>query len=359
MTLIAGLNLSDRLYLMADTRVTVNDQIKIDNVCKIMPIYGKTILDRECKDENHISLATAGNLEFINFLYKAINDALAKKQLSGDIRKLYDEIDEFIKPKVDYWLSGLKKDYKKSCCLLFAGTCDSRPKKINPKKLQKMLKTFNKASKKEKEDYTPLIKKTLKTDERLQLLNKKLLVDAKKDIFAVLEKSHVPTIKPSIQKALDNKFNEMTGVPDSLIFGILIRPSKGDAWLVKDKAEWGEFLFYGTNNISKEDASEELLVKLEFHDSSNNKDHLMEAAILNMEVKSLSEEKGLGKIGGITLINAIKDNKSQIIPCQNGSFFSGSSLYIKLAGSPVPVVTFTKCCQAISKMGALTGDIKL
>lgn len=358
MTLIAGLNLSDRLYLLADSRVTVNKNIKIDNVCKIMPIYGKNVLDYPCDNDNYISLAVAGNLEFANFLYQEISKAFKNKELSGDIRELYTDIDKFIKPKVDYWLSTLKKDYKKHCCLLFAGSCNDRNKKIDLRKLKELVNTFNRISDEERKTSAPLMEDALKKDETLQLLNKRLLEDAKKDIFTLLEESRKPKIKPFIQKAIDDSTNELNGFSDSLIFCILIKPSETEGYK-KESAEWGEFLFYGTNGISKEDASEELLVKLELSDFSKNKDHLIEAPILDAEVKYLAKNRGLGKIGGITLVNAIKDCDSKIIPCQNGSFFSNGKLYIKLLGNNVPVVTFTKCHEAISKMGQGVGSAEL
>jgi len=348
MTLIAGLNLSDRLYLLADSRVIYEGK-KIDNVCKVVPIYGKNVLDMKCLDDNYIALAVAGNLEFACFLHKEIKNAFLENKLSGDIRVLFNSIDGFLKEKIDYWLSNMNKEYDKKCCLLFAGSYAARNKKIDIGKLNSLIKVFQKASARDKKTSIPLVKDGLKSDKNLQLLNKKLKEEAGKSIFDLLEESRIPKIKSSVSQAIKQGNNELLGIPDSLIFSVMITPSNIGSWYRKQSAEWGEFLIYGSGGINKEDASEELLVKLELTEHKNTKEHLIESAILDTEVQSIAKEKGFEKIGGVTLINVIKDNESKIIPCKNGSFFANGQLYINILGNRIPIVSFMRCHEALSE----------
>src|SRR5574343_807875 len=147
MTMIIGLNLSNRLYLAADSRVTSfsekNQQIigTSDNILKIMPLWGKNILDQGFFDENYISMAVAGNVEVATYFYNEITQSLKNGGLNTDIRIFYDQIDNFIKDRVNYWTLTLGKPYK-NCTLLFAGISPTRNKQINLTKLQSLILTF-------------------------------------------------------------------------------------------------------------------------------------------------------------------------------------------------------------------------
>src|ERR1700687_703810 len=104
MTMIVGLNLSDKLYLCADPRLTFSsDGSHVDDIIKVMPIYGEPVpLVGEVEKNNRIAVAVAGDLEMAAFLTKAIQDAIESGELSNDIRTLCEQADGFLRGQIDH-----------------------------------------------------------------------------------------------------------------------------------------------------------------------------------------------------------------------------------------------------------------
>ncbi len=345
MTVIAGFNLSDKIYLAADTRVTAGN-MKIDNVCKIIPIYGKNVLDSPCQNNNIISLSVAGDLEFAVYLSNKIKQAYNKNRLSNDIRELYKTIDDFIKPEIDYWLTNMKKSYDKKCCLLFAGTNASRNKSFNKDKFNKLINDYKAEAQKEEKKF-PELEKQFESDSIAQELNKKIKQDSGKTLMQLLTESLIPQIPDYIQEAVSNNQNRIEK-PDSFIFSIMINPKNGI--YEKEFAEWGELLAYGTNGINKMDIPNELITKFEFTPGKkNNQPHMTEGVMIDKSLKSLAQEKGLGKIGGVTLVNVLMDNKSKMASNNNECTVINGRFYIKYPQKNVPIVLFTQCYEALKK----------
>ena len=89
--MIVGFNLSDKLYLAADSRVTVDNGLKADNVLKIMPILEQ--IPWAERNENQISVAIAGDVRYAAFLYFEIHEALKQKKLSNKKFQSFSIID--------------------------------------------------------------------------------------------------------------------------------------------------------------------------------------------------------------------------------------------------------------------------
>ncbi len=148
MTLIIGLNLSNKIYLAGDTRVTTtpitqpSEKTYIDNILKLDLVWGDTVHPQLKHDGNTIAVAVAGDVEFATYLVKRIKEDLNRGRLNSDIRIFAVEIENRVKVFVNDWL--FTKDYR-HCCLLFSGMVKHRlNKRIPAEKLEELIRIYEK-----------------------------------------------------------------------------------------------------------------------------------------------------------------------------------------------------------------------
>jgi hypothetical protein len=299
MTLIVGLNLSDRVYLAGDTRVTFPDGSYKDDVIKVAHLSGEPHPLIGQKNPNTLYMAVAGSLNFATYLCKAIRTSIHKKSLPDDVRELYGEIEGYIIKMTDEWLKT--KDYSQ-CCIIFAGMSDIKKKEVDLEKLKKLegIIKRNVASPEELKK----VKKQLENEPFFQELAKKI---PRKNLMRPFEEPDAMVINPILENAIKEGEGEIDA-PDSLVFSVRVT-STG---VSREKAEWGEFLAYGTNGLTNEDLAEDFLARMELSPGQlvNEKD-MMESSDIRSHIFKIAEKKGVKQIGGIVTPVIIRDNMYQ------------------------------------------------
>lgn len=297
MTLIVGLNLSDRLYLGGDTRVSFSDGTFSDNIIKIGHISGDPYPLLGQKNPNTIFCAVAGDLEFADYLYQEVKDAIQNKEISDDIRLLYEQICDLFKLRIDKWLTN-GNSYRR-CCMIFGGMFSDRKKSIDILKLENLQKIFKNSI--APPDELQCVKKQLENDPFFQEMAK-LVPNGK--LMMPFDEPGTIVINPSVEKAIQNG-DGFIDAPDSLIFSVQIT----EFGIAQEKAEWGEFLAYGTKGITKDHLTEEFLAQMELSPGQlvNQKD-LMETGFIRDHIKKIALDKGIREIGGAVTPLVIRNN---------------------------------------------------
>lgn len=110
MTFILAINLSDRIYLAADTLVSkrVGDKKEpAGYMVKLISTSSEKLLRKasvkpvsESNKPPTVSFMFAGNRSFVRYIFKCINDGLDLEELSTDINELIKQIDPYLKKVV-------------------------------------------------------------------------------------------------------------------------------------------------------------------------------------------------------------------------------------------------------------------
>ena len=326
MTFIIGLNLSDRIYLAGDTRVTHSDGQYSDDALKLSPLLNRAVFA-----ENEIGIAVAGNVALATFFKNEISTALNNRQLNPDIRKFYDEIKPFLEEKIVDWVNAGNKYV--NCCLLFGGLFKGRKKHINLIKLQELVVEYEAKNKRDETSHTKAAFQ-LKDDPIFKILDQKIKEGTGIGALEHLEKSKIPHIPEEIKNAIDSGLGEIE-YPDSLIFSAKIEIATKNVQL--ESAEWGEFLAYG-DRVKKEMIPQGLLAMLELHYGKQEKTFTMESAILTNTILDYAKDLGIGTIGGTVIIMPIDKDGAHITG--KDIIFQPGNTHVKINGIPVSLVPF-------------------
>jgi hypothetical protein len=122
MTFILGINLTDKIYLAADSLVTkiVDGKPQTAGYClKLIPMTDK-------ENKHVVAVLFAGNKSFINFIFGKLATALNAGELDSDINNLIGNIDQFLKKIVPDYPGPYKH---KRCKMIFAG-CSKIPNAV-------------------------------------------------------------------------------------------------------------------------------------------------------------------------------------------------------------------------------------
>lgn len=212
MTVIMGLNLSDRICLIADSRVSNQDpQTKVvtvrhDNMLKIEPL--DSLLG--------CVIASAGDAKFAQFIIKGINRDFHNKSVA----ELRDGIEEWANRQGEIY-GETKRDSLVN--FLIAGVAQNTKKKINLAKFNAVLDAFFNG----KPGHGSMRNILVEALSHLREGDKELVV----------------------------------GVNDTILFSLQIDLQKGVC--IKD-SEWGEMLISGPSQIDKESIEYEAIGRLEF-----------------------------------------------------------------------------------------------
>jgi hypothetical protein len=327
MTLIMGLNLSDKVYLAADTRITFGDGSTCDDGLKILPI-----LDRANHKTNSVTLAVAGDIALAAFLHEKISKALNSGELSPDIRELYKVIKPFIQNALTEWTC---KDPGQLTCLLFSGIWTGRPKPTDANKLSELVVQYAKKVK-DGEANRKSLAMLVETDPTWKMINEKMQKDSGMTVLENMAKSDTPAIPKYIEDAIANNASNIPEMPDSLIFSAMIEPVIGTIDL--EKAEWGEFLAYGPS-IRKEDLPQEILATLEFSPGKEkNMKHLIEGGIMSITILDIARENNIKSIGGtVVIVSADKDGEEIM---GKDIVFREKNTGVNINGTILPLIPF-------------------
>jgi|GEM_PF-2097319 len=130
MTFILAVNLSDRIYLAADSMASkiVNGKREVAGYC--LKLLNMGPIDQS----SHISCLFAGDKAFINYIFRRIDSALDEKTLSTDINELIKQIDQFMKDVVPEYPGPV---HKRRCKIIFAG-CSNVPNTLKKFRLDNL-----------------------------------------------------------------------------------------------------------------------------------------------------------------------------------------------------------------------------
>lgn len=144
MTLILAINLSDRIYLAADTLVSRRVGEKKEPAGYMMKLVStsseKSLIEAsqkavtEPRKLSTVSFMFAGNRLFVRYIFKCLSDGLDSEELSTDINELIKQIDPYLKkvvPKYDGPATS------RVCKFIGAG-CSTLPVSVKPFKLENL-----------------------------------------------------------------------------------------------------------------------------------------------------------------------------------------------------------------------------
>jgi ATP-dependent protease HslVU (ClpYQ) peptidase subunit len=244
MTVIMGINLSDRIIFTADSRVSyVNEKtgetvVKHDNMQKIEPIEGV-----------HCVIASAGDARFAQFIIKGIQ----KDFKNAGIDQLRDEIEEWAKLKAQEYFQR----YYSIANFIIAGVSDKN-KVISRTKFFELLDAYAKGK--------PVAGSV-----------KSLLSEA-------------------IQGSKDDQGEIELSAKSTNMFSLRI--SRNGVKI--EDADWGSILISGPEGVSKEDIEPADIGRFEFEYDSNK--HIENDSILATAIMShIINTKRLESVGGSIL----------------------------------------------------------
>lgn len=179
------------------------------------------------------------------FIAKRLKKILGKDL---DIRNFYSEAENIIAPIAnEYWENN---NPKSSVTIIFGGINPSKRKKFNwPEVYEKIM------------NYSRLRKEQPSMNLKPALFN------------SMMEHNNEPLRYPEPS--------------DSLVFSIQIFPPTG---IVKEKAEWGEYLAYGPKGLNKHDIDPLVFGMIEFDSGYEGKDNVAISAVLRSIVERRKEE---------------------------------------------------------------------
>ena len=252
MSLIFGINLSDRIYLSGDTRLTqkqgdVIKEIK-DRIIKVTPFT------------DDIAAVFAGDAKMSAF----VSQKLAEMIKPGvDIRTLRTNIETFLAPTVsEYWEN---KEAKASMAVIFGGLNRTTKKKpITAKQIYDLAMVQSKAN-----------------------------------------PGNSFNLKPELFNSIARQMGQPLRYPeasDSHVFSVQVYPPN---ILTIQDADWGEYLAYGAGGITKNKLDPSVVSRIEFG-GAEGQDNAMIAAILGDVVYRTQEPT----IGGTFFTHVIHDNVS-------------------------------------------------
>lgn len=258
MSLIFGINLSDRIYIASDTRVTHR---KDGSETHIDCIY------KNGQIGNDIAVATAGDIRLTGYLYSELKKA---KFVQEGINSVRENIKKWAANRIDKFL---KTNPYTTACLIIAGLDRSRRKIVDGKKLISLTKEFQ-----DLQPGTPLI------------------------------------MKDAIFKGISAKPNQPNPLPqlpvcDSAVFSL--KSDTKHRILEIENAEWGQYLAYGPKGFTKEDMPKTLFGQLEFEKGCGNV--FRDGGLITAFIKSTTEQKKLGSVGGSIVVNAVTEELGVVL----------------------------------------------
>lgn len=253
MSFIIGINLSDRVLLSSDTRLTfkaARAQKYLDTLFKIKPF------------SQEIAVVVAGSTKMASFIVKGI---LASDINKKNIREFRSNIDNLIRELTDKYQVKYKKFYE-NVCFIFAGINRKAKKIIDFKRYVEIIKEFQN-----------------KTNASMNM---------KDVIFRALKEGKNDLIK--IQ------------APDSHVFCVRISPKK---FIIED-VEWGEFVAYGAG-LTKENLPKRFFGQ--FETAINSGDYGNNKMWLDIFIKNIAEKNKETVIGGGITSMMINDKDSGLL----------------------------------------------
>lgn len=261
MTYILGVNLSDRIYLSGDTRVTRDEEIvKLkDSLVKVVPI------------SKNIAVAAADSAQLARLIIKHLKSS--EYQDIG-IRELHSRINEILGPLVDnYWKETNPAAEVK---LIFGGLNPGSRKKIPSRLYINRVMRFSEISGRK--------------------------MNMKEILFEAIFKNGGGNLPPELE----------LNASDSFLFSVEILPP--NIFNVQP-AEWGEYLAFGPAGLTRDSLPEETLGLLEFQVRAGipANDNCIITALVAEQVESIEKEHYKFSVSPIITTVIIGDNARGLI----------------------------------------------
>ncbi|MBY0293936.1 hypothetical protein K2Q08_01230 [Patescibacteria group bacterium] len=355
MTMIMAVNLSHKLIIAGDTRVTsrqegLSEPIYIDNICKVLPLWSKQNPNQAFYNKDSLALAVAGDLQFCSYIYIKIKRALETKELDSDIRKLSEQILDFIKKESDAWL--YEKPFS-HCALIISGITPRRNKKISLEKLRELEIVF----KARRDEHRPMrdksLNEALKKDPIMIEIDRRIKESGRATggVIEMLKEGDEPVLSSWIIDAIENESEEID-MPDSLLVGVEIDHRRGIANL--ETAEWGEMLGYGAA-LSKEELDTSLISAFELTHVKEDAQHkhdpsIFEATFMRQVILDYAKKKNLSVIGGDVPVFFLNKNGEFNIraPGLTVDPITGK-MFMTIRGHKLPISTFYELAKFRAK----------
>lgn len=330
MTFILGLNLCDKVYIGADTRITKASGTTEDHVCKILPI----LLPNQ---EEKAAVAVAGCVRFASFLHKKIQKAISDGELSGGMNGLKLGVKDFIGLATHEWITQEGTEYAYAV-ILFGGISPFDVKTVAFQKIEELAKIYEKSQKTSRLTEEQL-NEHMQKNEQLKLVSEKMYRESGRTMFEQLRASSKPAIPLAMKNAIRNKCNAV--YPATYLFSVIVDAKAGT--IRRENSEWGERLGYGSRNITTKDVPHELVALCEFGNfKKNTQENLMESALMQATIKDTAEKLKIESIGGTVLLNKVDLSGIQVSRNSNDIILSDNKPFYKTpAGTLVPLVSFT------------------
>ncbi|MEL7666503.1 MAG: hypothetical protein AAGU06_03720 [Candidatus Shapirobacteria bacterium] len=248
MSLIFGINLSDKIYLISDTRASQLDSsgnilyVK-DNVMKIKQLT------------NDLAVVCGGDVQLIKYIISNIKRSEILKSSPSEFKA---NIKSWIGEKVSEYLD--KGFPYRRACFIFAYLDRTKNKVIDGPKYVKMAGEFQENSKSQM------------------------------------------SMKDVVFQGIKNIKNQHNPKPELPVFNTILFSVVTDAknmYLEMKEAEWGEYIVFGPNNFDKDKAPKTLFGQLEFEMPQNWSDaSTRDVSMLTAFVKDMEESQKLLTVGG-------------------------------------------------------------
>ncbi len=260
MTVIFGVNLSDRIYIAGDSRLSAlntdsrgNEQIlfKHDDMLKVEPIIrGKGSV-----------IASAGDARFARFVLKRLYQQQFVQQGAKSIR---EHIQAWVGPIVNEYFCQFGNS---SVTFLIGGADDTAQKKLIGMDIKNFIQEYL-----GHQDGSGSIKKVIVDGIQAKGLG-------------------VPNPEPVLP------------IANTLLFSIEITPREINICDTK----WGEYLIYGPRGLNHGDVNRQNIASLEF--SNDAGEVAQDTMIINAIIHDLATSKDLATVGGcVVVMMAFSDN---------------------------------------------------
>ncbi len=248
MSLIFGINLSNRIYLAADTRLSYFTSNNLDN--NKPDSVSDDILKIEVLNNDTI-VAVAGS----TYLAKYLIQNLRKEEfINKGINVIKENIVKWVANQVDIYLNT--NSYA-SVCLLFGGIDRSKNKVISGKKITDLVRSFQ--------------------------AERNVSIGMNDTLFkGISAKPHQPNPYPELP------------TPDSNVFAVLSDAKRGA--LTLEETEWGEYLAYGPKGFRKESLPTTTFGRFEFEEGSGVKGN--DQTIITALIHRTAETHKFATVGG-------------------------------------------------------------
>lgn len=298
MSLIFGINLSDKIYLIADTRAS-----KVDSSGKIL--YVKDNVMKIQQLTNDYAVVCGGDVHLIKYIISNLKKSSILKSPVSDFKK---NIKSWIGDQVNSYLyKGFP--YKKAC-FIFATLDRTKNKIIDGPKYIKMSGDFQNKNKS-------------------QMSMKDVVLKGIKDI------KNQNNSKPELPTYSTDLFSVSTDAKNM--------------YLEIKEADWGEYIVFGPNNFDKDKIPATLFGQLEFEAPNNwENTSIRDVSLLTAFVKDMENSQKLLTVGGsvTSFIIGQETNGVALLTCKvNRMALNGKNIGIPEVISETVVLSKRLCTR--------------